>query len=444
MRLMRFSSPAATLAIGLSFIFVVASAREAAACPYCPDPSITLSEQLASSDVAVLVQWVSAKKPTDEKVSTLDAFDEFTRSAVDDGAADAGDAEDTAASPSDAVGSTTYEVLRVARGDSEVVKKGDRITIVRHRPGKPGDLFLLLGTKGIVVEWSTPVEITETGFNYLVQAPPLETPAEKRLEYFIKFLEYPDPLVANDAFQEFGNSSYTDVVPLAEKLSPDEISGWITSEDTTPTRLAFYGMLLGICGKVEHAELLEKKVFEETDEFRLGIDGLMSGYLLLAGEEGLERLEEEKIKPHYVETVKPDGTVERRNKVPFSETYATMRAIRFMWDYGGGRISAERLRQSMRSFLDRPDLADLVIADLARWKDWSVQERLMEIYGAPEYDVASVKRAIVRYFLVCAASAPKDDPAPPEHVQSARKHLADLRARDPKIVQEAERFFFIE
>ncbi|MEX0715112.1 MAG: hypothetical protein WD066_00925 [Planctomycetaceae bacterium] len=437
------SSPVAVLAF--VFVFFAANAREAVACPYCPDPSITLSEQLAFSDAAVLVQWVSAKKPTDEKVSTLEAFDEFSRRAVDDGTADADrDEKDSNSSPSDAVGSTTYEVLRVARGEQDVVKKGDRITIVRHRPGQPGDLFLLLGTKGIVVEWSTPVEITETGFNYLVQAPPLETPAAKRLEYFIKFLEYPDPLVANDAFQEFGNSSYKDVVPLAEKLSPDEVAGWIVSEDTTPTRLAFYGMLLGICGKEEHAELLKKRVFEETDEFRLGIDGLMSGYLLLAGEEGLELLEEEKIKPHYVEYVKPDGTVERRNKVPFSETYATMGAIRFMWDYGDGRISAERLRQSMRSFLDRPDLADLVIADLARWKDWSVQDKLLAMYGAEEYDVGSVKRAIVRYFLVCAASAPKDDPNPPAHVASARKHLVDLRARDPKIVQEAERFFFIE
>ncbi len=31
----------------------------------------------------------------------------------------------------------------------------------------------------------------------------------------------------------------------------------------------------------------------------------------------------------------------------------------------------------MRMLLDRPELADLVIADLARWEDWSVQDKLM-------------------------------------------------------------------
>lgn len=432
---MRFPSRSIALLAPALALAVLAAA---AACPYCPDPSITLSEQLANSDAAVLVQWVSARKPTDESVSTLEAFDEFSRRAVEDGSAG-----ESASSPSDALGSTTYEVLRVARGE-DLVKKGDRITLVRYREGKPGDLFLLLGTKGIAVEWSTPVEITETGFNYVVQAPPLETPAPRRLEYFIKFLEYPDPLVANDAFQEFGNSSYKDVSPLAEKLSPDDIARWITSEDTAPGRIAFYGMLLGLCGRKDHAELLKKEILRETGEYRLGIDGLMSGYLLLSREEGLALLEEEKIKPRYVETVLPDGTVKREPKVPFSETYAAMRAIRFMWDYGQGRISPDRLKQSMRLFLDRPDLADLVIADLARWKDWSVQDRLRAMYDAPEYDVQSVKRAIVRYFLACSASAAKDDPSPPEHVAKARAHLADLRARDPKTVQEAERFFFIE
>ncbi|MEX0701147.1 MAG: hypothetical protein WD069_03550 [Planctomycetales bacterium] len=431
------------LAISPLFLLslVALAAGEAAACPWCPEPSITLSEQLAGSDAAVLVQWVSAQKPAEESLSTLEAFDEAAGRADSD---DPRDDSGATAAPRDAAGSTTYEVVRVARGGPDTVKKGDRITLVRYRPGKPGDLSLLLGTKGTIVEWSTPVEITETGFNYLAQAPPTETPTTKRLEYFLKFLEFPDPLVANDAFQEFANASYKDLMPLIDQMPAEKIAKWVTSEDTSPTRLGFYGMLLGLCGDEDDAALLKAEILDETGEYRLGIDGVMSGYLLLTGEKGLALLEEEKLKPHYVETVRPDGSIHRENKVPFSETYSAMRAIRFMWDYGDGRISADRLRQSMRMLLDRPDLADLVIADLARWKDWSVQDRMMELYGSKEYDVPSVKRAIVRYLLVCAASAPKDAPAPPPHVVEAKKHLADLRARDPKTVQEAERFFFIE
>jgi hypothetical protein len=112
-----------------------------------------------------------------------------------------------------------------------------------------------------------------------------------------------------------------------------------------------------------------------------------------------------------------------------------------MWTYGD-RIEKDRLRQSMRILLDRPELADLVIADLARWEDWSVIDRLMTLYDAEEYGIPSIKRAIVRYMLV----ASKDKPEEGEdlaHVQKAEDYLAELRNKDPKTVKQAERFFFV-
>ena len=89
-------------------------------------------------------------------------------------------------------------------------------------------------------------------------------------------------------------------------------------------------------------------------------------------------------------------------------------------------------------------MADLVIADLARWKDWSVQERLMELYAAKEYDIPSIKRAIVHYMLASTKDKPKDAMKDPSHVTVSKKHLATLRQKDPKTVKNAERFFFLE
>ena len=128
-------------------------------------------------------------------------------------------------------------------------------------------------------------------------------------------------------------------------------------------------MMLGLCGNADDAKLMEEKIVEQTDDFRLGVDGIMGGYLLLTGDKGLELIEKQKL---------------TNSKAPFSETYAAMQALRFMWQYGDGRISVDRLRQSMRLLLDRPELADLVIADLSRMKDWSVQDKLMSLYDAPE------------------------------------------------------------
>ena len=132
-----------------------------------------------------------------------------------------------------------------------------------------------------------------------------------------------------------------------------------------------------------------------------------------------------------------------------------MMGLRFMWQYGTGRIPNERLMQSMRILLERPELADLVIADLARWNDWSVQDRLMDIYGKGDYNIPSIKRAIIRYMLAStqhktagAAGVPSAPPKPAgdishDYVERGKRDLEQLRKRDPKTVKEAERFFFV-
>ncbi|TXT38085.1 MAG: hypothetical protein FD138_476 [Planctomycetota bacterium] len=388
------------------------------ACPFCSAPSLTLSEQLTQADAAVLVQWVDGKMPTEKSAGT-----------------------------------TTYSIVEVSRGPKDL-KKDEKLTVPRYRAGKKGDLFLLFGTKDKEIDWSSPLEVTETTYQYIVQAPSPESPTTKRLEYFLKFLEYSDQLVSNDAYGEFANAPYEDIVKIKDKMDREKIRKWVATSETSPTRLGLYGLLLGLCGNDKDALLMRAKIEEETQDFRLGIDGLISGYLLLTGEKGLEVIDKSKLS---------------NKKAPFSETYAAMQALRFMWTYGNGRISKERLRQSMRELLDRPELADLVVADLARWEDWSVQERLMKLYGEGDYAIPSVKRAIVRYLLTAAkvqppkvevakTDQPKEDetkktvpadikPKPdelPESAVQARANLDKLREKDLKTVKEAERFFFLQ
>ncbi len=367
--------------------------NSADACPFCSAPSLTLSEQLAQADAAVLVQWASGEQGNREKGE---------------------------------VGSTKYQVLEVVNAGDAKLAKGDVITLPRYRAGKAGDLFLLLGTKGTELEWSSPLEVTETSFNYIRQAPSPETTPTARLSYFVQFLEYPDPLIANDAYAEFANAPYKDMVPLSGQIPREKVREWLADPEVPPTRLGLYGLMLGLCGTPEDVALMEAKITEKSDDFRLGIDGVMGGYLLLTGAKGLKLLDETKLKNH---------------DVPFSETYAAMQALRFMWTYGD-RIDKERLRESMRILLDRPELADLVIADLARWKDWSVIDRLMALYDAEEYSIPSIKRAIVRYMLVASKDKSESGEAG-DHVKQAEEYLATLRKRDPKTVKQAERFFFV-
>ena len=255
-----------------------------------------------------------------------------------------------------------------------------------------------------------------------LSSPSPEAAAAKRLAYFIKFLEYPDRQISDDAYAEFANAPYKDIASVSKLLPREKVARWVADAETPQTRMGLYGLLLGLSGNASDAKLMKQKISTPSEEFRLGIDGVMSGYLVLTDAKGRKKL------------------------VPFSETYAAMQALRFMWSYAEGRISKPRLRQSMRILLERPELADLVIADLARWKDWSIQNRLMTMYDEKAFNVPAIKRAVVRYMLVCTKDIPKGAAAGPlpKHVQDAMKHLAALRKRDPKTVTDAERFFFLK
>ncbi len=396
MRTARFTPFA--LAIAAVFTWA-ASAR---ACEFCTAPQLTLSEQVDQADAVVLAKWVFAvkAKPKDKD---------------DDEAAQ--------------LAKTTYKIVEVVKNVGGKVKKETEIVLPEYRPGKPGDLAMLLGVQGTTLEWGIPIEVTKASFDYIAKAPGPKEPLSKRLEFFLDYLEFPDDLVANDAYGEFASAPFAEIKKLSDKYPRERLRKWITGKDTAVTRLGLYGLMLGLCGNEEDAKLMADHITQPTQDFRLGIDGIMAGYLLLKGDDGLKLLEESKLKPGV--------------KAPFSETYAAMQAVRFVWNYGGN-IKKDRLKQSMRMLLDRPELADLVIADLARWKDWSVEDRLMKLYDQEGYDIPTIKRAIVRYMLVASKDTAKDDERnPPKHVASAKEHLETLREKDPVTVKQAERFFFV-
>ena len=384
---------------GLCVAFVLGAATlPVAACPFCPSAAMSLAEQLSIAEGTLLVTWASAKPDTDDKP-----------------------------------GSTTFQIQQVIKG-IDGVKVGGKVVLNRYRSGKTGEMFLLMGAdtgteRG--VDWGDPLEVTQTSLKYILESPTPEIDPQERLAYFLKYLENVDPIIANDAFAEFANAQYTDVVALRQKLPREKLREWIVKPETLQVRIGFYGMLLGLCGDETDAKLLEQRILQPAGEFRLGVDGMIGGYLLIRGAAGLEVIERHKF---------------RQKGVPFSETFAAMQALRFMWTYGDGKIAPERLRESQRVLLDNPNLTDLVIADLARWKDWSIQERLLAMYGKAPYETTQAKRAIIRFMLASTKDLPAGKPGAtlPVHVVRGQAALAKLRQIDPKLVAEAERFFLSE
>jgi hypothetical protein len=287
----------------------------------------------------------------------------------------------------------------------------------------------LLGTKSTEtngIDWDEPFVVSPKTLEYIIRAPAPQVPVAKRLPYFVKFFGDSDPIIAEDACHEFARASFKDIQAFAPQLPRDEIRKWLNNPEIAEFPLDMYGRLLGICGDASDAALMEKLILIKSDEARFGIDGVMCGYLLIMKEKGLEVLEKSKLLD---------------KGVPFSEIFSVIHALRFMWTYGGDAISRDRLRQSMRILLDRPEIAEFAIADLARWKDWSIQDRLMEMYPGGEM---SVKRAIIRFMLTSSNDDSVDKNGQiPAHVAKGLKALQELREKDPQTVGEAERFFIL-
>ncbi|MCA9055362.1 MAG: hypothetical protein KDA75_16085 [Planctomycetaceae bacterium] len=364
------------------------------ACPFCEAPDVTLTQQVHQSDVAVLVQWVEGR-PMDREASFA--------------------------------GSTTYEVLDVLHDSSGTLEKGSRFDIVRYRAGKSGDMFLMLGSYTTKIEWGSPIEVTETSYNYIKLAPTKEASARERLSYFVKFLEYSDRLIADDAYAEFAGAPYEDILLIVDQMPREKLREWITDPKTPVNRLGLYGLMLGLCGQPDDTQLMEQKILEPNEGFRIGIDGIMTGYVLIGGEPALQLLEKEKLS---------DRTED------FSEHVACAQMLRFLWTYGKDKFPPERLRQSMRLLVENPKIADLVIPDLARWEDWELTPRLIALYGAEGYDVPFVQRKFIHFMWAAIDSIPKDAEKTPDYVLQAKEFVDKLEAEDPDLVRMAKKTYF--
>jgi hypothetical protein len=58
-----------------------------------------------------------------------------------------------------------------------------------------------------MIAWTEKLAVSRDAVDYLNQMPETELPQKSRLPYFMNYLEHKDPLVAIDAWAEFGNSS---------------------------------------------------------------------------------------------------------------------------------------------------------------------------------------------------------------------------------------------
>jgi hypothetical protein len=229
------------------------------------------------------------------------------------------------------------------------------------------------------------------------------------MRYAFEFLDHDDPEIAKDALAEFTRSPDSDIRTLARTLSPERIRKLLRPENTLPSRVRLYALLLGHCGDATDAkqlrEILDRRVNGESQH---SLDGLFIGYILLAPKDGFE----------YARGLMgdPDNN--------FLVRYGVLLAIRYLHTMHPGVVPEKELIAAVARTLVQTDFADLAVSDFRRWDCFEYTEDILGLMER-EDSLPIVKRCVVAY----AMTSP--DPR-------AQMLIGELRLARSKWIEHAE------
>lgn len=369
---------AAVVAIFFSAFGLQASAF-LQACPFCNVVEPAFAERRADSDVVVIAEAT-------EEVDTTGKLRRYSIRQSLKGA--------------DALGTTT----NVAAAD--LVESAGLALLLRRGEAS----------------WDV-IPVDETSLAYFVRSPDARLPAAERLPYFTKFLEHPDPAIADDAFREYGRAPFDAVVAVAAGFPYESFRRLLVDPAVLDERKGFYGLALGLATdaaqRAANVALLRKLVTAETTDFRAGFDGILGGLLWAEGPAALDLID-----ARFLDN--PDAAE--------GDVRHVQRALRFYLQYGRA-IPEARLIRSVARLLSRPGTAAEALADLTRRKAWSYAEQAERLFLQSSGDDPALDRAAANYLLLspqpdAAAALRRLKQAEPERMQDALRRGAILGVRE--------------
>jgi hypothetical protein len=404
------------LFVGALLAIVSIARHTVIACPFCSVESQTLSEEIKGADAVVLAQLVK-EAPAN-------------------------------ANPADPnSGMATFKIIEPLKGKESLGKTAE-ISVVFFGDSDRNKTYMVTGLGKDKIDWTTPLPLTSAAVEYVKKLQSVAPAGPERLVFFQDYLENADPLLAQDSYDEFGRAPYSELLALKPKMQHDRIVKWVADPEVSPSRRRLYLTMLGVCGTKADVPLLEGMIVSDFDAMKpalvglvgtgiamggpvgmpaiietvqqderrkkLGLDALVACYLILRGPDGLDLVEDRFLKNPHAE---------------YTHVYSTIMALRFHGDENTGIVPRERLLSSMRILLDNPDFADQVVLDLSRWEDWSVLERLVEMFK--KSDTKGYIRQPVVSYLTVASEQPGDVGA------RAKAGLAELEKLDPETVKTA-------
>jgi hypothetical protein len=220
-----------------------------------------------------------------------------------------------------------------------------------------------------------------------------------------KHLDDADPQIAEEAFLAFAKADDKLVNQVAKSVSPEMLRKLMKTPDLEPERLSMYAYLLGACGDKNDVEQLRKLLKDPSPRMFRAYEGILAGYIMMQPKEGWAFTHE----------------TLRDAKSEFVLRYAVLRTLRFFYNANPEEHAANVLLGEGLA-IAQPDVADVAIQDLMRWKRWDHTKLIVSCYDRASHQSPLVKNSLVRYALACP--------------QSEAKTLVErVRRDDPKLLQ---------
>lgn len=394
------------------------SASSSHACPFCPATAQTFTEEMDAMDVVVIAKlaYVPVADPnsndlTKARFEIVEIIKGGEKNPTAGRTARIKDGE-VVRVPGDKAADPSNPDQHVTPKGEAAVKLGDKIETIYFGDGKVGSHFLIMGIDPPRISWSSPLILTSRAKEYLVKLPTIPKEGNERYAFFQKHLEDQDEMLARDAYDEFAKADYTKIKAMKPNMDRDQLVAWIQNPEIPASRRRLYLVMLGVCGTEADLPMLETAMKSSDRRARSGLDALIACFLTLKGEEGLPLIED-----MYLKNKKSD----------YADTYSAIMALRFHATEGGV-MKRERVVSALKHMLSRPELADLVIPDLAQWEDWSATDELFELFKNADEKSTWVRVPVINYLRRCPLAHAKD-------------LLKECEKIDPAAMKRANTFF---
>lgn len=409
------------LAALMLFTDMAVTIQRAGACPFCSAAMATLGQEIAGADGAVIAELIKPMPAADPAAGPVDP----TQAAA------------------------TFRIVKVLRGEEKLAGVKE-IDVVYFGEDAPDKKFLITGIAAITpekIEWTTPVPLAPRAVEYVEKLPTLPETGVERIAFFQEYLEDEDPLLAQDAYDEFARAPYADVIAIGPRMHRDKLLQWIKDPTVGPSGRRLYLTMLGICGQPDDVTMIEEFLNYDYQITKPGIIAAIgtTGVLGVPIGTGLideaihadERRKKESLDALIACYIKLKGpsALELVNakflgnpSVEYKHLHSAIMALRFHGEETD-IVPREQLLDSMRLALDHKEFADQVIPDLTRWEDWDVMPRLVKMFkDAPVDDW--IRQPVASYVLVAAEQ-------PGEVGEKGKAAIAELESIDADTVERA-------